>query len=161
MKPIVIQGTLLKCSFGNTPMPIMVLPDKKVKSMLPAAVKSDHIPLVNILPLGKGEHRGIRIREHGVEAGRGTPENYFWRQGTEELYASGQEERKGANNITVLTADGVREKQFRIEKGRNHSHTVPAADIGSQEHKDSGEDESGGQGAGIDFGRCYRRFRYG
>jgi hypothetical protein len=52
MKPIVIQGTLLKCSFGNTPMPIMVLPDKKVKSMLPAAVKSDHIPLVNILPFG-------------------------------------------------------------------------------------------------------------
>lgn len=33
-------------------MPIMVLPDKKVKSMLPAAVKSDHIPFVNILPFG-------------------------------------------------------------------------------------------------------------
>lgn len=52
MESIVIQGTLLKCSFGNVPAPIMVLPDKKVNSMLPAAVKSDHIPLLNILPFG-------------------------------------------------------------------------------------------------------------
>ena len=52
MKPVVIQGTLLKCSFGNMPAPIMVLPDKKVKSMLPVAVKTDHIPLLNILPFG-------------------------------------------------------------------------------------------------------------
>lgn len=52
MKPIVTQGTILKCSFGNMPAPIMVLPDKKVKSMLPVAVKSDHIPLLNILPFG-------------------------------------------------------------------------------------------------------------
>lgn len=52
MKPIVTQGTMLKCSFGNLPTPIMVLPDKKVKSMLPVAVKSDHIPLLNILPFG-------------------------------------------------------------------------------------------------------------
>ena len=52
MKPIVIQGTLLKCEFGNAPTPIMVLPDKKVNSMTPVAVKSDHIPLVNILPFG-------------------------------------------------------------------------------------------------------------
>lgn len=51
-KPVLIQGSLLKCSFGNAPAPIMVLPDKKVKSMLPVAVKSDHIPLVNILPFG-------------------------------------------------------------------------------------------------------------
>ncbi len=52
MKPLVIQGTLLKCSFGNMPTPLMVLPDKKVNSMLPAAVESDHIPFVNILPFG-------------------------------------------------------------------------------------------------------------
>ena len=52
MKPIIIQGTLLKCSFGNAPVPIMVLPDKKVNSMLPVAVKSDHIPFLNILPFG-------------------------------------------------------------------------------------------------------------
>lgn len=52
MKPIVVQGTILKCSFGNAPAPIMVLPDKKVKSMMPVAVKTDHIPLVNILPFG-------------------------------------------------------------------------------------------------------------
>lgn len=52
MKPVVIQGTLLKCSFGNAPSPIMVLPDRKVKSMLPVAAKTDHIPLLNILPFG-------------------------------------------------------------------------------------------------------------
>ncbi|MDE7210895.1 MAG: DUF4280 domain-containing protein [Lachnospiraceae bacterium] len=52
MKPIVIQGTLLKCSFGNMPTPIMVMPDKKVNSTLPVAVKSDHVPFLNILPFG-------------------------------------------------------------------------------------------------------------
>ena len=52
MKPIIIQGTPLKCSFGNAPAPIMVLPDKKVNSMLPVAVKSDHVPFLNILPFG-------------------------------------------------------------------------------------------------------------
>ena len=52
VKPVVIQGTMLKCSFGNAPVPIMVLPDKKVNSMLPVAVQSDHIPLLNILPFG-------------------------------------------------------------------------------------------------------------
>lgn len=51
-KPVVIQGTPLKCSFGNAPVPIMVLPDKKVNSMLPVAVQTDHIPLLNILPFG-------------------------------------------------------------------------------------------------------------
>lgn len=52
MQPILIQGTLLKCSFGNMPSPLMVLPDKKVNSMLPVAVVSDHMPLLNILPFG-------------------------------------------------------------------------------------------------------------
>lgn len=52
MKPLMIQGTLLKCNFGNVPVPLMVLPDKKVNSMLPVAVQSDHIPLLNILPFG-------------------------------------------------------------------------------------------------------------
>lgn len=52
MKPVIVQGTLLKCGFGNIPTPIMVLPDKKVNSMLPVAVKSDHIPILNILPFG-------------------------------------------------------------------------------------------------------------
>lgn len=52
MKPVIVQGTLLKCKFGNVPTPIMVLPDKKVNSMLPVAVKADHIPFLNILPFG-------------------------------------------------------------------------------------------------------------
>lgn len=47
-----IQGTPLKCSFGNVPTPLMVLPDKKVNSMLPVAVKSDHVPFLNVLPFG-------------------------------------------------------------------------------------------------------------
>ncbi len=52
MKPVIVQGTLLKCGFGNVPTPIMVLPDKKVNAMLPVAVKTDHIPFLNILPVG-------------------------------------------------------------------------------------------------------------
>lgn len=52
MKPLMVQGTLLKCSFGNVPTPMMVLPDKKVNSMRPVAVKSDHVPFLNILPFG-------------------------------------------------------------------------------------------------------------
>lgn len=52
MKPVVVQRTLLKCSFGNVPTPIMVLPDRKVNAMAPVAVKEDHIPFVNILPFG-------------------------------------------------------------------------------------------------------------
>lgn len=52
MKPLMVQGTFLKCSFGNVPTPMMVLPDKKVNSMLPVAVKSDHVPFLNILPFG-------------------------------------------------------------------------------------------------------------
>lgn len=52
MKPVVVQGTLLKCSFGNVPIPIMVLPDRKVNATMPVAVKEDHIPFVNILPFG-------------------------------------------------------------------------------------------------------------
>lgn len=48
----VCQGAILKCSFGNVPTPLMVLPVKKVNFTLPAAVKTDHIPFVNILPFG-------------------------------------------------------------------------------------------------------------
>ena len=40
MKPVIVQGTLLKCGFGNAPTPIMVMPDKKVNAMLPVAVKT-------------------------------------------------------------------------------------------------------------------------
>lgn len=52
MKPLVCQGAILKCSFGNAGTPLMVLPDKKVNAPLPAAGKNDCIPLVNILPFG-------------------------------------------------------------------------------------------------------------
>lgn len=52
MKPVIVQGTLLKCGFGNAPAPIVTLPDAKVNAMLPVAVKSDYIPFLNILPFG-------------------------------------------------------------------------------------------------------------
>lgn len=52
MKPLVSQGTILKCSFGSVPTPLMVLPDKRVKVMFPAATKKDCVPLVNVLPFG-------------------------------------------------------------------------------------------------------------
>ncbi|MCX4304488.1 MAG: DUF4280 domain-containing protein [Acetatifactor sp.] len=52
MKPLLIQGTMLKCSFGSAPAPLMVLPDKKVNSMFPVAVSADHVPFLNILPFG-------------------------------------------------------------------------------------------------------------
>lgn len=51
MKPVLTQGTLLRCSFGNLPMPMMAV-DKKVRAMLPVAVKSDHVPLLNIPSFG-------------------------------------------------------------------------------------------------------------
>lgn len=52
MKPVIVQGTLLKCGFGNAPTPIMVMPDKKVNAMLSVAVKTDHIPFLNIFSFG-------------------------------------------------------------------------------------------------------------
>lgn len=52
MKPVIVQGTLLKCGFGNAPTQIMVMPDKKVNAMLPVAVKTDHIPFLNIFSFG-------------------------------------------------------------------------------------------------------------
>lgn len=52
MKPVVVQGTLLKCSFGTMPSAIMVPPSRKVNSMTPVATKADHVPIVNILPFG-------------------------------------------------------------------------------------------------------------
>lgn len=52
MKPLITQGAMLKCGFGNAPAPLAILPDKRVKAMFPAATKEDYIPLVNILPFG-------------------------------------------------------------------------------------------------------------
>lgn len=52
MQLLMCQATILKCSFGNLPTPLMVLPDKKVKAMFPVAVKTDTVPLLNILPFG-------------------------------------------------------------------------------------------------------------
>lgn len=52
MPMLVNQGAMMKCNYGNAPSLLMVLPDKKVKALLPVAVKNDHIPLLNILPFG-------------------------------------------------------------------------------------------------------------
>lgn len=52
MPQLVCGGARLKCSFGNAPVPMNVLPQNKVMGMLPYANMNDHIPMVNILPFG-------------------------------------------------------------------------------------------------------------
>ena len=52
MAQMVCMGALLKCSFGNAPTPLTVLPQNKVTGILPYANMNDHIPLANILPFG-------------------------------------------------------------------------------------------------------------
>lgn len=44
---------MLKCSFGNVPAPLTVLPANRVNTnRLPAATIMDHVPLMNIPPFG-------------------------------------------------------------------------------------------------------------
>ncbi|MCT4604675.1 MAG: DUF4280 domain-containing protein [Marinisporobacter sp.] len=49
---LVANGAMLKCSFGNVPSSMMVLPESRVLSTSPAATIMDYKPLVNILPFG-------------------------------------------------------------------------------------------------------------
>ena len=48
----VCNGASLMCSFGAAPGTLVVLPDKKVMSTLPAATIMDNIPMTNIMPFG-------------------------------------------------------------------------------------------------------------
>lgn len=48
----VCMGAMLKCSFGNLPTPLMVLPLDRTFSNLPAATIMDNKPFLNIIPFG-------------------------------------------------------------------------------------------------------------
>ena len=49
----VCMGAMLKCSFGNAPSTLAVLPTNQVyASIMPAANVMDYAPLVNIMPFG-------------------------------------------------------------------------------------------------------------
>lgn len=51
--PEVTHGALLQCSFGLSPCPLVVLPDKRVTAgMLPVATILDNKPLVNVASFG-------------------------------------------------------------------------------------------------------------
>jgi Domain of unknown function (DUF4280) len=48
----VCMGAMLKCSFGNAPSSLAVLPTNQVYAPMPAANIMDYAPLVNIMPFG-------------------------------------------------------------------------------------------------------------
>ena len=49
----VCMGAMLKCSFGNAPCSLSVLPTNQVYTpLMPAANIMDYAPLVNIMPFG-------------------------------------------------------------------------------------------------------------
>lgn len=49
----VVNGAMVMCSFGAAPMPLTVLPDKKVMVQnMPVATIMDNKPFVNIKPFG-------------------------------------------------------------------------------------------------------------
>lgn len=48
----VVMGAMLQCSFGVAPSSLVVLPQNKVMSMVPAANILDNKPIANIPPFG-------------------------------------------------------------------------------------------------------------
>lgn len=48
----VCAGAMLKCSFGNAPASMMVLPESCVFTTTPIATIMDNKPMVNIMPFG-------------------------------------------------------------------------------------------------------------
>lgn len=49
----VINGAVLKCSFGVAPSALIVLPtNKTLACYMPAATIMDYVPLMNIMPFG-------------------------------------------------------------------------------------------------------------
>jgi hypothetical protein len=53
MAKLVVSGATMKCSFGNAPSTLMVLPVNKVMAgNMPVANIMDNKPMVNILPFG-------------------------------------------------------------------------------------------------------------
>ncbi len=53
MVPHVVNGALLKCSFGVAPSTLMVVPvNRMLSTQQPAATIMDHKPIANIMPFG-------------------------------------------------------------------------------------------------------------
>jgi hypothetical protein len=46
----VVNGAQLLCSFGTAPVPMVVLPAKRVMATMPAATITDNVPMMNIMP---------------------------------------------------------------------------------------------------------------
>lgn len=47
---LVVNGAMLKCSFGTAPSSMMVMPACQVLSPTPAATIMDNVPMMNIMP---------------------------------------------------------------------------------------------------------------
>jgi len=47
---LVVNGAMLKCSFGTAPSSMMVMPMSQVLSPTPAATIMDNVPMMNIMP---------------------------------------------------------------------------------------------------------------
>ena len=45
---LVCAGAILQCSFGQSPMPLMVIPQSGVTNIMPAANITDNKPIINI-----------------------------------------------------------------------------------------------------------------
>lgn len=52
MGQLVCGGAMIKCSFGNAPGTLMVLPVNRVMTSMPIANIMDGKPMVNVLPFG-------------------------------------------------------------------------------------------------------------
>ncbi|WP_284640478.1 DUF4280 domain-containing protein [Paenibacillus silviterrae] len=52
MGQLVCGGANIKCSFGNAPGTLMVLPANRVMHSMPVATIMDGKPMVNVLPFG-------------------------------------------------------------------------------------------------------------
>ena len=48
----VLGGAMCTCSFGMAPSTLMVTPEKKTVSSMPAATIMDNVPMKNIMPFG-------------------------------------------------------------------------------------------------------------
>lgn len=47
---LVVNGAMLKCSFGTAPSSMVVMPASQVLSPTPAATIMDNVPMMNIMP---------------------------------------------------------------------------------------------------------------
>ena len=47
---LIVNGAMLKCSFGTAPSSMAVMPVSQVMSPTPAATIMDNVPMLNIMP---------------------------------------------------------------------------------------------------------------